>query len=215
MTVSAHGPVCNARVILKHFKPFEVTASVELHARDRDDPGMVIAFIPMTVIAVMRACRNDLALAPSFVSCCVQSARVLVDIGANQARELRLRDRLLAHAADDEAGAILIAGIPDVTGDVRGFRRREFRAQLLWPDGGLPYVDIFSRNGHLAAMGTLALFEHVAKTEDYNNVTARVGRAVLQILNLAEKIGASPVPDFDQATDLYQAAISIAAGDVS
>src|SRR6476646_6770747 len=127
----------------------------------------------MVIVAVMRACRNERQLAQPFVNLCEAAADALLNAGEDAPRKLRLRDALTAPSVPlPGAEEILDMGIPIVAASAGSRPHRSFTAELrLGRADAPPYVKIFSANGYIAAMGTLALFEHVARTEDYTLTT--------------------------------------------
>src|SRR4051812_15266460 len=95
-----------ATVVLGSISPGDVRARVEIDTRGRDSPRDLAAFVPMVVVSVMRASRNARDVAPAFVSVVEATADLLLNVGADDARELRLRDRLGAGPAAGELGSV-------------------------------------------------------------------------------------------------------------
>jgi hypothetical protein len=62
-------------------------------------------------------------------------------------------------------------------------------------------------------MGTLAMFEHIARSYDYDGVTRPMAGAVVRILELADGYGWLPIPSFDETTLLNGLADSMALDD--
>jgi hypothetical protein len=201
-----------AKVVLGDFEPGTVQAAVSVNARGRNDPRDLVAFVPMVMVAVMRACRNEPQVAAPFVGLCEAAADALLDVGPDASGAMRLRDALAAPSASlPGAQEILEMGIPTVSANAGSRPHRSFKAELrLGRREAPPFVKIFSANGYIAAMGTLALFEHVAQTEDYTLTTRPMAAAAVRLLELAEETGMSPIPDFDEATLLFALADRLA-----
>jgi hypothetical protein len=152
----------SAEVVLGDIDPSTVEASVTLDSFGRgEDPTDIVAFVPMVVAAVMRACRNAPEVAAPFVGLCSEIAELLLAVGPEECRVLSLRDRLgraEVGVFQADPDSILRAGIPKVTGDPGPRPHRKLRADLkVQKRSGVPFVQIHSANAYIAAMGTAAL----------------------------------------------------------
>jgi hypothetical protein len=192
----------SAEVVLGDIDPSAVEASVTLDSFGREeDPTDIVAFVPMVVAAVRRACRNAPEVAAPFVGLCSEIGELLSAVGPDECRLLNLRDRLgltkVGVWLQSDPESILRVGIPKVTGDPGPRPHRKLRADLkLQERSGVPFVQIHSANAYIAAMGTAALFEHIAQTQHYRTVTAPMAGSVPRMLELAEELGARAHPKF-------------------
>jgi hypothetical protein len=202
-----------AKVVLGDFEPDAVQATVSVGRRGPQDPRDLVAFLPMVMVAVMRGCHYQPQVAPPFARLCEAAADALLEAGPNGSRTIRLREALDATLASlPEAHEILDMGIPTVAADPGPRPHRSFKAELRLGKGAAasPFVKITSANAYIAAMGTLALFEHVARTEDYTLTTRPMAAGAVRLLELAEEAGMSPIPGFDDASFLYALADRLA-----
>jgi hypothetical protein len=201
----------SAEVLLSGSESDETRAVVSLsESSDRRD---IVAFVPMLIVSVMRALRKEPPLAAPYVTLCDETAKLLLDLGAAKARRLRLRDyanpNFATERPGDEGAQRLAAGVPQLASDPGPGPHRSLRADVKVPRSGVPFVQLRSADGYVAAIATLAVFEHVARTEDYASVTAPTASAVVRVLEWAEHLNASPVPDRHQADLLYKIADGI------
>ena len=181
------------------------------------DPREIVGFVPMLVVAVMRGLRKDPPLAAPYVAICEETARFLIDLGPAKARELRLRDYanpdFAAERPGDRGAQMLAASVPYLSPDPGSGPHRDLRADLKVPRSGVPFVELRGAGGFVAAISTIAILEHVARTEDYASVTVPMAGAIVRVLAWAEELNASPVPDRNQAVLLCQIADRLALED--
>ena len=208
----------SADVTLGSIDAGQVMAAVKLDSHGRpDDPRDIVGFLAMLIVAVMRGCRNAPDLAEPYVDLCRDTAELVLRLDAERARTLHLHELINPDEiarSDSDARAMLAAGVPTVTGDPGPRPHRRLRAELKIPRrGGTPFVSIRSANAYIAAFGTCAIFEQIAHTQDYAMATRPAAEAVIEVLDRAEQMDASPVPDRDQATLLYMVADNLALGE--
>jgi hypothetical protein len=207
-----------AEVLLSAGETRETTrATVTLNGsrgRSASDPREIVGFVPMLVVAVMRALRKDPPLAAPYVAMCDETAKLLIDLGPAKARRLRLRDYanpdFAAERPGDQGAQLLAAGVPYLGPDPGRGPHRDMRADVKVPRSGAPFVELRGAGGFVAAIGTIAILEHVARTEDYESATVPMAGAVIRMLAWAEELNASPVPDAKQAVLLCQIADRLA-----
>jgi hypothetical protein len=169
-----------------------------------------------TVNLRLRGCRTAPEVAVPFAELCRAAGNLLYAADAEAADDIRLSRDLDTEPATllgGEAGVMLSLGIPRVTGDPGPRPHRKFKADAKGNKRGQVFVQVHSANAHIGAMGTMAMFEHIARTEDYEATTRPMGGAILRILEIADGGGWLPVPSFDETTLLYAISDQVALAD--
>ena len=205
----------------------DTVAQAQFKAHGRmEQPRDLAAFLPMSVVAVLRDCRAAPTHAQPFLDICGELANALL-AWTPAAGEFTLRQAIgepsmsqeviaLIYADEEQANKEMVDSwlrqcLPRVSSDgtVHGHRRR-FKAELRSSRraGGIPFVAMSNRNRNpfLEIEGTLAMFEAAAQTRDYYATVRPAAATLKRVLDFHVEVLSGGVPDFTEATWLYQLA---------
>lgn len=210
----------------------DTVAQVQFKPRAHpEQPRELAMFLPMTAVAALRDCRAAPTHAQPFLDICGELIDALLGwdptTGSFSLRQAvsgpSISQEDLAFVYGDQpvneemADAWLRQCLPRVSSNGAGGHHRRFKAELRTPRRarGVPFVAMLSRNRNpfLEIEATLAMFEAAANSRDYQ-ATVRPATATLKrVLDFNAEVFDGGIPDFGEATWLYQLASAVSAAE--